>query len=334
MSDVVLAIGNTGCGKSTLLSAIVFSPDALEKKMVVTEVKQSNGNIVKKKQWVIDRKKYDSGLMKIGHSTNTSETFFPTQIRDPNSNLFYTDIAGLHDTGGQLMEYINQFINKKIFNLAKKVRILIPMTIQQIYDSRGQVVREQVEIVLGIFRGNIDKMPNAIIPIITKVKPVPKDYEENNFDMDQVRESLNGIFQNWLELYQREKKLDKELIQKLDKNYELLDALMKQNGTEEQAAYFAEQFAPQKHEDENSQADIESNQMPAYLEYCQLRNFLRKFASNAIAVDPLDRELWAQPQDDDDESTEDHGTKIKEVVEKIHALTPAEGKQLFVPLKD
>ena len=40
--------------------------------------------------------------------------------------------------------------------------------------------------------------------------------------------------------------------------------------------------------------------MPQYVEYYKLRRFLNSFADEAIAVDPLDRELWSiQNQDDD-----------------------------------
>ena len=46
----------------------------------------------------------------------------------------YIDVAGLLDSGGDLLEFINQFTVKRIFNLAKHVRILTPMTKEQIDD--------------------------------------------------------------------------------------------------------------------------------------------------------------------------------------------------------
>jgi len=89
--------------------------------------------------------------MEIGHSGCRSMTFLPTQIKSPNSDMWYTDVAGLNDSGGALMEYINQLLIKKLFNMTEQVRLLIPLTHQQIESSRGQCVREQMEIVLKIF---------------------------------------------------------------------------------------------------------------------------------------------------------------------------------------
>lgn len=46
----------------------------------------------------------------------------------------WCDIAGFGDTSGDLIEYINTFIDKKIFNLAKDVKIIMPFTAAQIDD--------------------------------------------------------------------------------------------------------------------------------------------------------------------------------------------------------
>jgi len=40
----------------------------------------------------------------------------------------FGDIAGLHDTGGELIELVNSFVTKKIFQMAKWVKILILIT--------------------------------------------------------------------------------------------------------------------------------------------------------------------------------------------------------------
>ena len=68
-------------------------------------------------------------------------------IESPKDDLVYIDVAGLLDTQGDLLEFINQFTIKRIFNLAKHVRILTPMTMQQIKDQRGQLVREQMDVI-------------------------------------------------------------------------------------------------------------------------------------------------------------------------------------------
>ena len=51
--------------------------------------------------------------------------------------VLYADIAGLMDTGGDLLEYINCFVNKKLFNVASRVRFLFPMTFDSIKEERG-----------------------------------------------------------------------------------------------------------------------------------------------------------------------------------------------------
>ena len=65
-------------------------------------------------------------------------TFLPHfKQRDDQSSVLYADIAGLMDTGGDLLEYINCFVNKKLFNMADKVRFLFPMTFDSIKEERG-----------------------------------------------------------------------------------------------------------------------------------------------------------------------------------------------------
>ena len=53
------------------------------------------------------------------------------------AKVLYADIAGLMDTGGDLLEYINCFVNKKLFNVASRVRFLFPMTFDSIKEERG-----------------------------------------------------------------------------------------------------------------------------------------------------------------------------------------------------
>ena len=93
--------------------------------------------------------------------------------------------------------------------------MLIVMTHQQIMNSRGQCVREQMEIVLRILQGNIDKMVNSIVPIITKVKPTQQG-EETEFDIDTIRQDLNEVFDQWLSNYCKEKKLLQSRITHID----------------------------------------------------------------------------------------------------------------------
>ena len=63
------------------------------------------------------------------------------------------DIAGLDDTAGDLIEYVNQMVNKKLFNQAKHIRFLMVLAASSISDSRGNVVRKLLDTFLNIFQG-------------------------------------------------------------------------------------------------------------------------------------------------------------------------------------
>ena len=61
----------------------------------------------------------------------------PNFIREPQSKVIFGDIAGLHDTGGNLIDLLNVFINKLIFNQAVYLRFIVPLTLAQIKEQRG-----------------------------------------------------------------------------------------------------------------------------------------------------------------------------------------------------
>ena len=124
-------------------------------------------------------------------------------------------MAGQNDARGPLLDFINQLLIKKIFNMAKQVRMIIVITHEQIKSSRGQCVREQMELVLKIVQGNIDKAINSIIPIITKVVPVQQG-EETEFDLDAIKKDLYDVFDQWLNNYCKEKNLPQNRITLID----------------------------------------------------------------------------------------------------------------------
>ena len=43
----------------------------------------------------------------------------------------------MHDTGGNLIDLLNVFINKLIFNQAVYLRFIVPLTLAQIKEQRG-----------------------------------------------------------------------------------------------------------------------------------------------------------------------------------------------------
>ena len=48
----------------------------------------------------------------IGHSLSQSETFMPVLFPDEDNDVTWTDVAGLNDTGGEMVSYINSFVIK------------------------------------------------------------------------------------------------------------------------------------------------------------------------------------------------------------------------------
>ena len=141
IDNAVLVIGNTGCGKSTILSALVYESKALELRTITEEVQVlKKGEYITKtlRKKVIDYKdEVRERVFKIGHKTQ-SETFLPSFQKIPDrENSYYIDMAGLNDTGGNFLEFTNQFINKKLFSLAKNMIFLIPFTCDAFKVDKG-----------------------------------------------------------------------------------------------------------------------------------------------------------------------------------------------------
>ena len=114
--NTVLCLGNTGCGKSTMITALIYGKQVLEQKKKEREIQKRDGTTKISYELIIDHK---PGLnikgFKIGHDPANSETFLPHFWKDPKNKMVFADIAGLNDSGGPLMTFINCFVNKKIF---------------------------------------------------------------------------------------------------------------------------------------------------------------------------------------------------------------------------
>lgn len=81
----------------------------------------------------------------IGHSLTQSHTFIPQVIKDPAHDYVWVDIAGLNDSGGLLMCLVNGFLAKRLFDLVGQVKFLMPITLEQITEIRGQMLREHIQ---------------------------------------------------------------------------------------------------------------------------------------------------------------------------------------------
>lgn len=81
--------------------------------------------------------------------------------------MIFADIAGLQDTSGEMIDIINSLINKSIFNRAKSLSFLIPLTHTLIQESRGVELRKQANLLYEIFSEDLEGAIDAFIPIIT-----------------------------------------------------------------------------------------------------------------------------------------------------------------------
>ena len=86
-------------------------------------------------------------MFKIGHSNSESETFLPSFVQHPTNDVWFVDIAGLNDTGGELIDFCNTFIIKHIFQIAKSVKFIVPIPLAQISDMRGRGPRQQLQVI-------------------------------------------------------------------------------------------------------------------------------------------------------------------------------------------
>jgi len=113
---LVLVIGNTGCGKSTLLTSLIFGKDSLE-------IEKIDGKRVIKQKKEFELK----DLFSIGHD-DVSKTFLPDFYPDRKNKVLYADIAGLQDTRGNLMEFVNKFVTKYLFMKSKRIKFIVAIT--------------------------------------------------------------------------------------------------------------------------------------------------------------------------------------------------------------
>lgn len=69
--------------------------------------------------------KQRSGIT-IGDSASMSETFLPkVEFHD---NFIFIDVAGIKDTCGNLVEYVNRFMLRSLFQKLHKIKFIVPMT--------------------------------------------------------------------------------------------------------------------------------------------------------------------------------------------------------------
>ena len=181
--NLILAIGNTGCGKSTMLNSLIHGSHVLKEVEHTDEASNStlpNGKLKKRKVIDIqnDLKNNDEYFFfGIGHSNSKSETFLPAIHCEEKKDVSWIDIAGLNDTSGDLTHFINSFVTKEIFQRAKNVKFLLPITPQQIEEQRGKAIRQQIQVVQNLCQGNLDNLIKCMLPVLTKVKVTDTEFD-------------------------------------------------------------------------------------------------------------------------------------------------------------
>lgn len=187
--DIIVCLGNTGAGKTTALNSLVHGPESLEIVEIKEKVKVKKGKTKEVKKMVIEQKAEFQAkkLLKIGHSSALSETFRPDTVASEKAGLIFVDVAGFEDSGSPLVELVNMFVNKHIFNISKSISFLMTITASEITNNRGQSVRELVNILNVMCPSDLSALKDAVIPILTKCKPGDQDA-----DIDEVRSSVEA----------------------------------------------------------------------------------------------------------------------------------------------
>lgn len=118
-----------------MLNSLVFGPESLTIR---------NGKIDQK-----DPSK--ANIFAIGHNAAQSKTFLPQFERERNTMDLWADYAGLDDTSGELVDILNCFLMRQIFQISKSIRILAPVSREQITESRGIELRKHAMILKNMF---------------------------------------------------------------------------------------------------------------------------------------------------------------------------------------
>ena len=56
--------------------------------------------------------------------------------------MVFIDIAGLHDSDGKLIEYVNRFILRTLFQKLREVKFILPITEAEFTENRANGVRD------------------------------------------------------------------------------------------------------------------------------------------------------------------------------------------------
>lgn len=118
---------------------------------------------------------------------------------DKKNGLMYGDIAGLLDAGGEMMRFVNHFMNILIFRKCASVRFIVPLTQDEINDARGAAIRQHFNSIQGLCNRGPSQLKDSILPLLTKVKP-----SEEDFDLDLIKKTILEQLNEELQVQKRE----------------------------------------------------------------------------------------------------------------------------------
>lgn len=113
-------------------------------------------------------------------------TFLPDFEIQKETGYVFGDLAGFFDTGGSLIDLVNSFVTKKIFQQAKHVKLILVLTAAQIEASRGQAVKDTLRVIQNICQGDMLDTIKSIQPLLSMCKP------NSDIDIDKIK---NVLFQ-------------------------------------------------------------------------------------------------------------------------------------------
>ena len=151
---------------------------------------------------------------------------------------------------------------QKLFNVIKKLVILIPFTADSIRIARGGPMVEQLEILMRTFQKDSNEVAKSIIPVLTKVKPTADD-----FDFDLFQSDLEEIMKQNLANHLTEMQNQTENVERI-------------KVTEEEIAQY---------ESGENIDQINPEKLTILKEYCDRKQFFDNFVNELIICDPLNR---------------------------------------------
>ncbi|KAK7601215.1 hypothetical protein V9T40_008656 [Parthenolecanium corni] len=153
-TDIVFLLGMTGSGKTTLVKFLATNNDNLRSE----EVAENIG------EYVIT----DSD-QKISSSPILSQTIFPEQYLDPESQIPFNDGPGFSDTRGLAVDIAGAYFVNKVISESNKIRFILTVNYSSVRRGmdRGDFL-ELLKHVLHVIK-NVDRYLDGIGLVVTKV---------------------------------------------------------------------------------------------------------------------------------------------------------------------